>query len=108
MYVPCARISGSAESAAHASAPFSGACAGDDEILVDDRRRGQNVELVSAGAHDFGGTEIYGSVITESRVYLSGCRADRIEVAMIGSKKESRVGGCVSRPIRGSAQRCLV
>ncbi len=108
MYVPCARISGGAEPAARASLPFSGSCAGDDEIFIDDWRRGQNVELVRARAHDFGGTKIDGSVVAESRVDLSGCRTDRIKEAMIGSEEEGGAGGCVSGPICGSSQRCLI
>ena len=106
--VPGARITGGAESAAGASAPFSGSCAGNDEIFIDDRRRRQNVELVCTRAHHFGRTEIYGAIVAEGRVSLSGCRANRIKEAMIGSEEEGGAGGFVSGPIFGSAQRCLI
>ena len=68
------------------------------------RRRGQNVELVAACTHDFGGAEIDRSIIAEGRVELSGCRTNRIKEAMIGSEEEGGAGGCVSGPICGSAQ----
>ena len=79
--VPGARIARGSGSGIGAARPFAGARAGDDQILVDGRRRQQRVGDVRAGLHDLGRLEGDDAVLAKPLVERAVRRLERVELA---------------------------
>ena len=79
--VPGARIARGSGSAIGAARPFAGARAGDDQILVDGRRRQQRVGHIRPGLHHLGRLEVDDAILAEPLVERAVRRLDRVEPA---------------------------
>ncbi len=108
--VPGARIARGSGSGRGAARAFAGARAGDDQILVDTRRRQQRVGQVRPGLHDFWRLEGDDAILAEPLVERAARRRERVELACRRSeddrrRERERASDSAAGPVRHAALR---
>ena len=78
--------------------------AGDHEVLVDERRRGQAVAPRQA-AEDLGRVEADDAAVAEGAIGRAGRGVDRVELRVAGPEDDLRRGGGITGPVLQAARR---
>ena len=78
--------------------------AGDDQVLVHDRRRAQTV-VAGQALQDLGRIQIDDALVAEGLVGLAGLRVERDRAGRRPCRRRSAAASCVARPVLDAASR---